>query len=36
VLWRLRIRIDDTLEDYTAEARRHPLFELRPIDEADV
>jgi len=35
VLWRLRIRIDDTLEDYTAEARRHPLFELRPIDEAD-
>jgi deazaflavin-dependent oxidoreductase (nitroreductase family) len=35
VLWRLRIRIDDTLEDYTAEARRHPLFELRPTDEAD-
>jgi hypothetical protein len=30
VLWQLRIRIDDTLEEYTAEARRHPLFELRP------
>jgi deazaflavin-dependent oxidoreductase (nitroreductase family) len=35
VLWRLRIRVDDTLEEYTAEARRHPLFELRPIAEAD-
>jgi deazaflavin-dependent oxidoreductase (nitroreductase family) len=35
VLWRLRIRVDDTLAEYTAEARRHPLFELRPIDEAD-
>jgi hypothetical protein len=23
-LWRLRIRVDDTLEEYTAEARRHP------------
>jgi deazaflavin-dependent oxidoreductase (nitroreductase family) len=34
VLWRLRIRVDDTLEDYTAEAGRHPLFELRPTDEA--
>ncbi|MGH7912218.1 MAG: nitroreductase family deazaflavin-dependent oxidoreductase [Candidatus Dormibacteraceae bacterium] len=33
VLWRLRIRIDDTIEEYRAEARRHPLFELRPIDE---
>jgi deazaflavin-dependent oxidoreductase (nitroreductase family) len=32
VLWRLRIRIDDTLQEYTAEARRHPLFELRPTD----
>ena len=32
VLWRLRIRVDDTLEEYTAEARRHPLFELRPTD----
>jgi deazaflavin-dependent oxidoreductase (nitroreductase family) len=31
VLWRLRIRVDDTLEEYTAEARRHPLFELRPM-----
>jgi deazaflavin-dependent oxidoreductase (nitroreductase family) len=35
VLLRLRIRIDDTLEDYTAEARRHPLFELRRLDAAD-
>jgi deazaflavin-dependent oxidoreductase (nitroreductase family) len=25
-----RIRMDDTLEEYVAEARRHPLFELRP------
>jgi hypothetical protein len=32
VLWRLRIRIDDTLQEYTDEARRHPLFELRPTD----
>lgn len=30
VLLKLRIRIDDTLEEYTAEARRHPLFELLP------
>lgn len=35
VLWRLRIRIDDTLEDYTAEARRHPLFELRLLEAAE-
>jgi deazaflavin-dependent oxidoreductase (nitroreductase family) len=34
VLWRFRIRIDDTLEEYVAEARRHPLFELRPVTEA--
>lgn len=32
VLWQLRIRVDDTLEEYTTEARRHPLFELRPTD----
>lgn len=32
VLWRLRIRVDDTPEEYIAEARRHPLFELRPTD----
>ena len=32
VLWRLQIRVDDTLEEYIAEARRHPLFELRPTD----
>jgi deazaflavin-dependent oxidoreductase (nitroreductase family) len=30
VLSRYRIRIDDTSEEYLAEARRHPLFELRP------
>jgi len=29
-----RIRIDDTPEEYLAEARRHPLFELRPLTEA--
>ena len=28
VLSRLRIRIDETPEEYLAEARRHPLFEL--------
>ncbi|MGH8981316.1 MAG: nitroreductase family deazaflavin-dependent oxidoreductase [Acidimicrobiales bacterium] len=27
---RYRIRIDDTPQDYLVEARRHPLFELRP------
>ena len=32
IMWRLRIRVDDTLEEYIAEARRHPLFELRPAD----
>ena len=26
-----RIRVDDTPEDYLAEAQRHPLFELRPM-----
>jgi deazaflavin-dependent oxidoreductase (nitroreductase family) len=35
VLWRLRIRVDDTLEEYIAEARRHPLFELRPTNAED-
>jgi deazaflavin-dependent oxidoreductase (nitroreductase family) len=30
VLTTLRIRIDDTLDEYVADARRHPLFELRP------
>jgi hypothetical protein len=28
-----RIRVDDTPEEYLAEARRHPLFELRPLTE---
>jgi deazaflavin-dependent oxidoreductase (nitroreductase family) len=32
VLWQLRIRVDDTIEEYMVEARRHPLFELRPTD----
>jgi deazaflavin-dependent oxidoreductase (nitroreductase family) len=32
VLWALRIRVDDTPEEYVAEARRHPLFELRPVE----
>jgi deazaflavin-dependent oxidoreductase (nitroreductase family) len=30
LLRRYGIRIDDTPQDYLAEARRHPLFELRP------
>jgi deazaflavin-dependent oxidoreductase (nitroreductase family) len=30
VLSRYRIRIDDTPEEYLGEARRHPLFELKP------
>jgi deazaflavin-dependent oxidoreductase (nitroreductase family) len=29
-----RIRVDDTPEEYLGEARRHPLFELRPLTEA--
>jgi hypothetical protein len=35
VLYRYRLRIDDTPEDYVAEARRHPLFELHPKSAAD-
>ncbi|MHA7984320.1 nitroreductase family deazaflavin-dependent oxidoreductase [Rathayibacter sp. CAU 1779] len=31
LLRRYRIRIEVTPEDYLAEARRHPLFELRPV-----
>ncbi|HKF19117.1 MAG TPA: nitroreductase family deazaflavin-dependent oxidoreductase [Candidatus Dormibacteraeota bacterium] len=34
VLTRYRIRIDDTPEQYLDEARRHPLFELRPMTGA--
>jgi deazaflavin-dependent oxidoreductase (nitroreductase family) len=34
VMWAFRIRMDDTLEEYTAVAQRYPLFELRPMDEA--
>lgn len=30
VLSTLHLRVDDTFEEYVAEARRHPLFELRP------
>lgn len=33
VLSRYHIRIDETPEEYVAEARRHPLFELRPMTE---
>jgi len=33
VLVSLNLRIDDTLEEYVADARRHPLFELRPAAE---
>lgn len=34
VLLALRIRIDDTFEEYTAAARRCPVFELRPTSGA--
>ena len=30
LLRRYRVCIDDTPEDYLAEAQRHPLFEVRP------
>jgi deazaflavin-dependent oxidoreductase (nitroreductase family) len=30
LLGQYRIRVDETPEEYVAEARRHPLFELRP------
>ena len=33
VLTSYRIRIDDTHEEYLAEARRHPLFELLSMTE---
>ena len=33
IMWAFRIRIDDTLEEYTEAARRFPLFELRPTGE---
>ncbi len=36
VLWRIHLRIDDTVEEYVAEARRHPLFELRPMTGSPV
>jgi deazaflavin-dependent oxidoreductase (nitroreductase family) len=34
VLHTLRVRVDDTVEEYAAEAQRHPLFELRPVVQA--
>ena len=33
LLRRYHIRVDDTPEEYLAQARRHPLFELRPRGE---
>jgi hypothetical protein len=27
----LGLRVDESLEEYVADARRHPLFELRPV-----
>jgi deazaflavin-dependent oxidoreductase (nitroreductase family) len=33
IQWAWRFRIDDTLEEYVAEARRHPIFELRPVTD---
>jgi deazaflavin-dependent oxidoreductase (nitroreductase family) len=32
VLLSLHLRVDDTLEDYTATARANPVFQLRPRD----
>ncbi|MDR0358198.1 MAG: nitroreductase family deazaflavin-dependent oxidoreductase [bacterium] len=34
VLLSLGLRIDDVLEEYVADARRHPLFELRPVTKS--
>jgi deazaflavin-dependent oxidoreductase (nitroreductase family) len=34
VLMRYHFRIDDSAEEYLAEVRRHPLFELRPAAAA--
>lgn len=33
VLLTLGVRIDDTRDEYVADARRHPLFELRSVSE---
>jgi len=33
IMWAFRIRMDDTLEEYTAAARLYPLFELRPMTD---
>jgi len=35
ILRAFRMRIDETLDEYTETARRFPLFELRPIKVAD-
>src|SRR6266705_6618307 len=35
VLYRYRFRVDDAPEEYVAEARRHPLFELHPKAAVD-
>lgn len=35
VLLTLRLRVDDTVEEWSDDARRHPLFELRSRAEAD-
>lgn len=32
IMWAFRMRIDDTLEEHTAAARRFPLFELRAME----
>jgi deazaflavin-dependent oxidoreductase (nitroreductase family) len=34
IMWAFKIRIDDTLEEHIAAARRFPLFELRPMTDA--
>jgi deazaflavin-dependent oxidoreductase (nitroreductase family) len=34
IMWAFGIRMDETLEEYTAAARLYPLFELRPMTDA--
>jgi deazaflavin-dependent oxidoreductase (nitroreductase family) len=35
ILYRYRLRIDDTPDEYLAEAQRHPIFELHPKTAAN-
>jgi deazaflavin-dependent oxidoreductase (nitroreductase family) len=35
ILYRYRLRVDERLADYVADARRHPLFEMVPRESGD-